>query len=430
MATEINHQDIDDWYNEVERHFELLLPGSAAVMQRALKQTDKITFTVMSHDTNAHFMLKVSRELFAVLMNRTELNAKSHVKVLTPQDGLEAWRNVKNALNRRDGQRLLAEFENLTTHMKPIAVSKLKTFNTLLAKWEKELGDFEAIDREYKVGEFQRRQIIYRIIPAEIQKMITYQQSMGMLVKYDDFINVIKSMASSSMYSNWKAPPPMTASLNCIMNDGSNYTYEQCVAWVQTTEGEQYVNDTTVTDPVLVQAIFAVAKGKGGKKGGGNKGGAAPGKGAPAAGSPYKKEFSGSCHKCGVWGHRINECPQWGDQPNPRQKGAGKGAQKGKGVLAVGDEPAFHFCLFDEPPSCGSCATAIEEPLPEHCVSPLTTMALQPLETKPSHPPAASRPAEGAKWFVSECGVNRVVDENAFPMVSTAETMNTVKAKF
>ena len=152
-----DHKVIDDWYDEVERNFELLLPGSSAVMIWALKQDDKITYTLMSHEANAHFMLKVSRELFAVMMNRTEDKAKSHVKVLTPQDGLEAWRSVRNALNRRDGQRLQAEFENLTTHMKPIAITELKTLNTLLAKWEKELGDFEAIDREYNVGAFQKR---------------------------------------------------------------------------------------------------------------------------------------------------------------------------------------------------------------------------------------------------------------------------------
>ena len=117
----------------------------------------------MSNETNAHFMLKVSRELFAVKMNKTEDKATSHVKIFTPQDGLEAWRMVRFALHRRDGQRLQAEFEALTTHMKPIPIGEIKNLNTLLAKWEKELRDFERIDPEYKVGEFQRRQIVFNI---------------------------------------------------------------------------------------------------------------------------------------------------------------------------------------------------------------------------------------------------------------------------
>ena len=97
----------------------------------------------------------------------------------------------------------------------------------------------------------------------------------------------------------------MTAgTLNCIMNDGTSYTYDQCVEWVATPEGEQYVQDNAVTDPTLVQAIFAVAKGKGKTKGAGK---GAPGKGAPA--SPWKREFTGACHKCGVIGHPIRKFP-------------------------------------------------------------------------------------------------------------------------
>ena len=109
--------------------------------------------------------------------------------------------------------------------------------------------------------------------------------------------------------------------------------------------------------------------------------------------------------------------PQWVDKPNPnpRTKGAGKGqrGQKGKGVHAVEDAANFHFCLTDEPQAC------------EPCCEP----AKQVVENL--SPPADSRPAEGAKWFVRECDVECVVNADAFPTISTAETMNAdVKAKF
>ena len=48
-----DHHAIDDWYDEVERNFELLLPGSGSVLEWALKQPDPITYTMMSHEANA-----------------------------------------------------------------------------------------------------------------------------------------------------------------------------------------------------------------------------------------------------------------------------------------------------------------------------------------------------------------------------------------
>ena len=341
-----DHHVIDDWYNDLERNFELLIPGSAAIMKWASKKTSKITFTEMSSEVNGTQVVKVSRELFAVLMNKTEDKAKSHVKILEPQDGLEAWRAVKSALNRRDGQRLQAEFDSLTTGMKPLATTDLKNLNTLLAKWEKELKDFELLDKEYKVGEFQRRQIVYRILPAEIQKMVIYQQGMGALEKYEDFLNFVKSLASSSYYQGFKAPQ----GIQMVNADGGpiQYTYEECIAWVATEEGAKYVEETEITDPTMVRAVYAVAKGKG-KTGGfrsTNKG--ANNKGGDSKGAAQGGTFNGKCHKCQVWGHRIAECPEWGKQqpPNPlrnrRDKGAGKG---GKGVNAVGESATGHsFC--------------------------------------------------------------------------------------
>ena len=301
-----DHGVMDDWYNEVERNFELLIPHSAQILDWAARNPEPITFTTMTEQQNATMVLRVSRELFALLMNKTEDKAKSHVKMLTPQDGLEAWRMVKVSLNRRDGQRLQAEFDALTTQLKPVTMSELKNLTTLLAKWEKELRDFENLDKEYKVGTFQRRQIIYKILPDEVKRMVTYQQGMGSLKEYDDFLSFVKTIASSSMYSSWKAPAALTAGTNLLapVEPGAaprsnlslpgdpataQYTHDECVAWIGTPEGEQYVNENNVTDPIMVQAIFAVAKGKGKGK---NKL-----SGNPKGGAGGKTEFHGRCHK-------------------------------------------------------------------------------------------------------------------------------------
>ena len=157
----------------------------------------------------------------------------------------------------------------------------------------------------------------------------------------------------------------------------------------------------------MVQAVFAVAKGKG--KGGGGKFGAA-GKGTPAAGGKGDgAQFNGRCHKCNEYGHRINQCPLWGNAapPNPLWKKNNKGGGKGRKGVNAGTEEQQFFCFMDGPQiaNCEPCAP-----------SPL----------------ADSRPAEkligGAKWFGDECGVNSVVD---FPITSTAKESNaSSKVKF
>ena len=135
--------------------------------------------------------------------------------------------------------------------------------------------------------------------------MVTYQQGMGSLKEYDDFLSFVKTIASSSMYSSWKAPAAFTAGTNLLapVEPGaaprsnlslpgdpatSQYTHDECVAWIETPEGEKYVNENNVTDPIMVQAIFAVAKGKGKGK---NKFSA-----NPKGGDGGKREFHGRCH--------------------------------------------------------------------------------------------------------------------------------------
>lgn len=416
-----DHAVMDDWYDEVERNFELLMPHSAKVLQWAHKSPDTVDFELMNGEQNPGLVMKISRELYALLMNKTEDKAKSHVKILTPQDGLEAWRSMRMALSRRDGQRLQAEFDALTTQLKPVPMSELKNLSTLLAKWEKELKDFEALDKEYKVGQFQRRQIIFKILPEEVKRMCTYQQGMGQLAKYEEFLSFIKTIASSSMYQSWKQPTPLTAGTNLLapvaggcVNFGNQqfpsqeaeikYSYDECVAWVSTPEGEKYVNENDVTDPTLVQAIFAVAKGKG-KNGGGKNGRFGGGKNNanPKGGSPAgKREFQGECHKCHKWGHRINECPLWKDAgPNKSNKGGGKGGKGG--VHLTGDEHSFHFMITDDMIGCGMCMPESEEaPLPGEI--------------------------PGAKWFVNvEQDVE--VDGNEFPELTTASDESPIKSK-
>ena len=55
------------------------------------------------------------------------------------------------------------------TTLPKLKLEEFTNFPTLRVRWEAELKKFESIDAEYMLGKFQKRNIIYRSLPAEVQ---------------------------------------------------------------------------------------------------------------------------------------------------------------------------------------------------------------------------------------------------------------------
>ena len=153
------------------------------------------------------------------------------------------------------------------------------------------------------------------------------------------------------------------------------YTVNEWTEFLWTDDGWNSVDAATMLHANCAEAIFSMAKGKGGKgKEGGGKGkggGAATGKGG----------FQGMCWQCNVYGHSGRNCPT-----NP-YTGGGKGAQqkgagKGKGLHAVEPQtPAstggFSFsglgCIMSAPAPCADGFRA-----PKKTVKPVATPSSRP----------------------------------------------------
>ena len=145
----------------------------------------------MSQQTNPQAVISPSKELFSLLYKKASEKTFSHVKNLLRHEGLEALRVVKYHLNKRDGQRLNEEFERLA-EWEHIKIANIRNFGTTFAEWEASLKRFEDRDMEYKIGKFQRRQILYKAMPDEIKRLIVVQLGMKMLTEYDDVVDFIK----------------------------------------------------------------------------------------------------------------------------------------------------------------------------------------------------------------------------------------------
>ena len=182
-------------YIDMGDDFEILMPGSKRLLQEAENSRVAISMRhMLDHPT---LIMNVSRELFSVLKKKTVGQARNQLKALSENEGLEAWRLIRANLCRKDGQRLQGEFDVLTA-LAPIKISNFQDFPTLHRRWESELIKFAAIDVEYKLGKFQKMNIIYRALPQDIKDDVDREQAHNQsLADYDKLVEFIINLSRS-----------------------------------------------------------------------------------------------------------------------------------------------------------------------------------------------------------------------------------------
>ena len=163
---------------------------------------------------NAASATRLSRELYVIFGKKTVINTKARFELqnLRENQGLEALRLIRMNLCKREGQRSQDEYEVGTTLPK-IKEGDMGNLVSLLRRWESEINKFEAIDKGYSPGIFQRRNWVYRALPEAAQKDVDKEVAKSELASYESFMDCIRNLSRSARYQKQAAPRPLTANI-------------------------------------------------------------------------------------------------------------------------------------------------------------------------------------------------------------------------
>ena len=135
-------------------------------------------------------------------------------------------------------------------------------FENLYIRWKAELKRHEAVDREYFIGKFRKRQIVYKSLPDEVQKSVDAEVAKGQLQQYEHFIEFVKSISKSSKFKNMPYPTPLSANLVADEPAPPTYSHDEWIAYRGTDEGWQAYQSGEEVDPGALREVLSLV-GKG-----------------------------------------------------------------------------------------------------------------------------------------------------------------------
>ena len=125
---------------------------------------------------------------------------------------------------------------NAIADLPSLKAAEMSKFESLYIRWEAELKRHEAINREYFIGKFRKRQIVYKAMPDDVQQSVDKEVAKGQLQTYEDFIEFLKSISKSSKYKHMPPPKPLSANLVAKEPEPPDYTHEEWDAFIGSDE--------------------------------------------------------------------------------------------------------------------------------------------------------------------------------------------------
>ena len=226
---------------------------------------------------------KLSLEMYVLLKMKTQLTAANHLKPISSERGLEAWRVLRRELMGREGPRQEEEF-NAIAELPKLKSSDMAKFDNLFVRWESELKKHETVSSDYVIGKYRRRQIVYKALPDEIQRAVDAEVAKGQIASYEEFIEFVKIIARSSRFKSLPAPKPLSANLVTDEPEAPNYSHEEWVCYLVSDEGWSAFQAGECPPPDALREVLTLVGGDKGKgksfgKGGFGKQGKSFGKG-------------------------------------------------------------------------------------------------------------------------------------------------------
>ena len=227
---------LEDWFELISVKINLVHPGAKAIIDWAGSHPTEITSTDISQRMDAALSTKLSLELYVLLKVKTQLTAGNHLKPISSERGLEAWRVLRRELMGREGPRQEEEF-NAIAELPKLKSADMAKFDNLFVRWESELKKHETVSSDYVIGKYRRRQIVYKALPDEIQTAVDAEVAKGQIASYEEFIEFVKIIARSSRSKLLPAPKPLSANLVTDEPEAPNYSHDGWVCYLVSDEG-------------------------------------------------------------------------------------------------------------------------------------------------------------------------------------------------
>ena len=81
---------------------------------------------------------------------------------------------------------------NAIADLPKLKLAELNNVDNLFVRWESEIRRHEAVSREYFIGKFRRRQIVYKSLPGKIQKPVDIEVGKNQHQTYAEFVDFVK----------------------------------------------------------------------------------------------------------------------------------------------------------------------------------------------------------------------------------------------
>ena len=304
--------------------------------QELLQAVDKLTTRITDNDINEIFE-KLTEELGSEVINREHMNqqlyqalslnlygpALSVIKNLEKEmttNGLKGWWKIGYEVSSMTAQRMNAMSKKV---LQPKRVKKYNDVNAAIEEWEIAMVKYEEATKAM-IPDQTKMFSVQQIVPEDLEKDILKSNTIHNYADTRQYVT--EQVALRRDIKNLQTGPvamdldsfDMTTLKDTLMQlvgseDDQDYQCYPCDP-SPSQEGENKPMQKNVDS---IMEILSFIKGAKGQKGGGK------GKG----------QFDGTCHYCGIYGHRINECRKkdWDVQNGGKAKGKGANFQKGFG---------------------------------------------------------------------------------------------------
>jgi hypothetical protein len=244
---------------------------------------------------------EVSYILFEGIKHIISDNLLSRARLCGDGCGLDLWRRLHSEWQGAAPQVVAAKARRFQD---PARCGNILQLWEIMPAWE-QLGE-EVIAGGLPMPDWLRANALEKLLPNDMVKTIVGRPELADYHPKMSWVRAQMEHAKSNARADSLTPARKKDAMDVDMGN-----FEK--------ESGEYGEPGPQFMEYIANAIYAISKGKGKGKGGGNfaKGGK-PGKGNPKGGKPGnlaggegkggKSTFEGSCHHCGKYGHRKNEC--------------------------------------------------------------------------------------------------------------------------